>query len=303
MTRRTVELNKLCLRIAGLVPALLSATALSAVPPPLSCLIEPERTAEVGSPVTGVIESIRVDRGDSVAAGQPLVVLRADVERANLEMVETRAKLEADVAAANANLALAKQRLVRSEKLYEATYLSKQALDQAAAEYEVAAQKLAQAKEQMRVVGRELGVAQAQVALRTIRSPFAGVVVDRYVNPGERVEEKPVVRVAMIDPLRVEVMLPVSLYGTMKPGQTLTVRPEVPNSTPVSARVTRIDKVVDPASNTFRVRLALPNPGNRIPAGLRCKVDLPEGAAAAADERSARTAAARRDPQPAPAGR
>ena len=60
-------------------------------------------------------------------AGQPLVVLRADVERANLEMVETRAKLEADVAAAVANLQLAKQKLARAEKLYEATFISKQA--------------------------------------------------------------------------------------------------------------------------------------------------------------------------------
>jgi hypothetical protein len=32
--------------------------------------------------------------------------------------------------------------------------------------------------------------------------------------------------------------------------------------------------VLDPASNTFRVRLALPNPDLRIPAGARCKVDF-----------------------------
>jgi len=35
------------------------------------------------------------------------------------------------------------------------------------------------------------------------------------------------------------------------------------------------DKVLDAASNTFRVRLSLPNPDNRLPAGLRCKADLP----------------------------
>lgn len=41
------------------------------------------------------------------------------------------------------------------------------------------------------------------------------------------------------------------------------------------ARVTVVDRVVDAASGTFGVRLALPNPGHRIPAGLKCKVRLP----------------------------
>ena len=45
---------------------------------------------------------------------------------------------------------------------------------------------------------------------------------------------------------------------------------------PVTARVTRVDKVLDAASNTFRVRLALPNPGHKLPAGSRCKIDLPQ---------------------------
>ena len=258
----------------GYLTLALSGAAYAAQPP-LACLIEPERVAEVGSPVTGVIESVKVDRGDAVAAGQALVVLRADVERANMEMVETRSKLEADVAAAAANMALAKQKLTRAEKLYEATYLSKQAVDQAAAEYEVAVQKHAQAKEQMRVTTRELGVAQAQVGLRTIRSPFSGVVVERYLNPGERIEDKPVLKIAMLDPLRVEVMLPASYYGTITMGMSLTVHPQLPNVKPMAAKVTRIDRMLDAASNTFRVRLTLPNPRGALPAGTRCKIDLP----------------------------
>ena len=279
-------------RLSALPFALLAAGACAATTP-LTCLIEPERVAEVGSPVSGVIDTLRVDRGDHVTAGQPLVVLRTDVERANLQMVETRAKLEADVAAAAANLQLAKQKLVRAERLHQATYLSKQGLDQAVAEHELAVQKLAQAKEQVGVTTRELGVAQAQVGLRTIRSPFSGVVVERYVNPGERVEDKPLLRVAVIDPLRVEVMLPVSHYGSIRVGSELTIQPELPNAGPVRARVTRVDKVLDPASNTFRVRLALANPGHKLPAGLRCKVELPE--TVAAEERKSKPAPERND--------
>jgi multidrug efflux pump subunit AcrA (membrane-fusion protein) len=42
------------------------------------------------------------------------------------------------------------------------------------------------------------------------------------------------------------------------------------------ARVDAIDPVIDAASDTFRVRLLLPNPGNAIPAGIRCSVALPD---------------------------
>ncbi|CAN0204246.1 unnamed protein product [Phaeothamnion confervicola] len=38
------------------------------------------------------------------------------------------------------------------------------------------------------------------------------------------------------------------------------------------ARVTLVDKVIDAASGTFGVRLELPNPGGRVPAGIKCRV-------------------------------
>ena len=266
------------------VPALLgllfAASAQAAAP--FGCLIEPEKVADLGSPVMGVIDSISVDRGDPVAAGQVLAVLRADVERANLRVAETRTKLEADIAAAVAGQILAQQKLDRSQELYKEGFISKQGLDQAVAEQELAAQKVAQAKEQIRLRDQELTVALAQVMLRTVKSPFGGVIVDRYSNPGERVEDKPILKVAMIDPLRVEVLIPVAHYGSITTGSELTVTPELPNAAPVLAKVSRIDKVLDAASNTFRVRLTLPNPGNKLPAGLRCKVELPDARARAA---------------------
>jgi membrane fusion protein, heavy metal efflux system len=272
-----MDLRKTLLHLLGAGSLALASQGWAAAP--IGCLIEPERVAEVGSPVVGVIDAVRVDRGDTVSAGQPLAVLRTDVERANLGVAETRARLEADVGAANANLMLARQRLERTQHLHAVNFVSRQALEQANAEHEVAVQRLAQAKEQTQVLVRELGVVQAQIGLRTVRSPFNGVVVERFMNPGERVEEKPLLRIAMIDPLRIEVMLPVAHYGAIAAGASLTVHPELPNAQPVSARVTRVDKVVDAASNTFRVRLSLPNPGHKLPAGLRCRVDLPNAGA------------------------
>jgi multidrug efflux pump subunit AcrA (membrane-fusion protein) len=42
----------------------------------------------------------------------------------------------------------------------------------------------------------------------------------------------------------------------------------------VSAKVSTVDRVIDPASGTFRIRLTLPNPRNDIPSGLRCQVNF-----------------------------
>lgn len=243
---------------------------------PLGCIIEPDQVAEVGSPVIGVIQSVLVERGDRVSKGQILAVLRNDVERATLDLARTRARMDADEKAALANHNFARQRLARTEDLVRKEFISRQTLDQAIAEAEVAEQKLAQAREQQSALANELGLAQARLEERNIRSPLDGIVAERYMSAGERVEEKPLLRVAKIDPLRVEVIMPSALFGKIPVGTTGRIVPEMPNATPLDAKVTLVDQLLDPPSNTFRVRLQLPNPGAAVPAGLRCKAEFAE---------------------------
>jgi RND family efflux transporter MFP subunit len=239
------------------------------------CLIEPDRIADVGSQVIGVVERLNVERGDTVRAGQPLITLRSEVERANAGVADTRARVDADVRAAEASLSLAEQKMRRAQSLQSENFVSEQAVEQARAELELARQKVAQTRSQQRIWGEERRVAEAQLALRTVRSPLNGVVVERFVNVGERVEEKPLLRVAVVDPLRVELMVPTAQYGTIKVGDRISVRPELPGVAPVVATVRHVDGVLDAASNSFRVRMTLPNPKRNLPAGLRCKADLP----------------------------
>ena len=228
--------------------ACVAAAAGPAAPAPtLGCLIEPDKVADLGSSVIGVLDSVRVERGDMVKKGQ-------------------------DLRGAEANRVLAQQKLRRAEELVAKKFLAQQALDQAQGDYQVADQKVLQIREQLRVWGRELSVAEAQVGLRTIRSPFDGVVAERYLSLGERVEEKPVFKIAKIDPLRVEVIVPSSRFGTIRVGEVASVKPDLPNAVPVDATVALVDRVIDAASNTFRVRLSLPNPDLRLPAGLRCRI-------------------------------
>lgn len=277
-------------------PAAVTAPALpsraAAAPKAAGCLVEPDRWADIGSPVIGIVEQLAVERGDRVGRGALLVQLRASVEQASQTAAETRARADAELRAAELAAVLAEQRWQRSRALEAERFISPLALEQAAGELELARQRVAQARTQQRIWADESRIAAAQLSQRSVRAPFDGIVVDRFVNLGERVEDRPLVRLAVVDPLRVELMVPVTHWGRLRPGDTLMVKPELPGAEPVSARVSQVDRVLDAASNSFRVRLKLPNPGHRLPAGMRCKVDLDSVVQAARPKASARTARA-----------
>jgi RND family efflux transporter MFP subunit len=258
----------LAICLAAVWPSRASAAA-------VGCLITPSRIADVGTPAAGVIERIAVDRGDSVRKGQALVTLRADAELASLSAARVRAEAEAAVAGAQANAHLAQQKLERAEGLFRQNFISAQALEQTRTEHTVAQQSLRQAMDQQAVYRSELQQARALLRLRTLTSPISGVVIDRMAHPGERVELQAVLRVADLSRLRVEVVVPAAQFGTIAEGLEVDVKPEVPGLAPRRAKVTQVDRVIDAASNTFRVRLSLPNDDAQVPAGARCKVEFP----------------------------
>jgi len=272
-----------------LVTAFAAESALAAQPP-LRCVIEPDRTAEIGSPVIGVVEKVYVERGDTVKQGQLLAQLRSTVEQASVSAAQVRAQAEADIQAATANYEFQKQKLVRTEELMQKKFVSAQALDQVRAEASVAEQRLMQAREQKRLARQEVQFAQAQLGMRQIRAPFSGIVADRYVNAGERVEVKPMFRLAKIDPLRVEIIVPAAAYGSVVKGVQAQIIPELPNAAKLDAKVVLVDKLIDAASNTFRVRAELPNANAAIPSGLRCRAEIAGVAAALAVPAAAREA-------------
>lgn len=262
------------IRHRTLVAGLLLPFAAAFAQQPLGCLIEPFRTSDVGSPVIGVIEKTLVERGDQVSAGQPLATLLAQVERRSVAVAESKAQGIGELKAAEASLELARQKLARTQDLFNQQFISVQALDQAKADAQVAENRLEQVREQRDIYAREHALAQSQLELRTIRSPISGVIAERFLSSGERVEEKAIFRVAMINPLRVEVVLPSTYYAAVKEGMSVTVTPDFPGAPARRARVTVVDRLIDGASNTFRIRLELPNADFSLPAGLRCKADL-----------------------------
>ena len=240
----------------------------------LDCMIQPHQVVQVGSPAPGVIDKVLVDRGDIVAKGQAIVQFQVHVERAALAVARERAAHKGEATVATSSQELARRELERANELYQQNFVSKNYLDKQRAEAGVAGGRSDQAAERRSLATREVDLAAAQLEQRTIRAPISGVVVERFASPGELVDQKPMLRIAAIDPLRVDVLVPAAAFGQIQLGMTGSVVPELLNRKAQTATVKTVDRVIDAASNTFRVRLELPNPGNALPAGLRCKVEL-----------------------------
>ena len=235
-------------------------------------LIEPHLMVEVGSSVAGVLKSVSVDRGDMVEKGQLLAKIRSGVERATMELARTRSEMEATVMARRKELEYALRNEQRVKKLYSQNAIPEREWDEVVTKRILAEYKLAAALEAKRQAQMELKRATEVVEQTIIRSTVTGIVVERFLSKGEYVEDQPILKLAQINPLYVEVILPLRMFGAIDVDMSATVKPEEPVGGEYEAKVKIVDKFIEAASGTFRIRLELPNPGNRLPFGLKCKV-------------------------------
>ena len=255
----------------------LFATCRPAFAQEFDCLIEARQAIEIRSPVEAVIDRVYVKRGDTVRKGQLLVTLASGPERAALELARSRATMQGETKAAEARLDIAQKKAARAEELFKQSFISENALDEARAEQQLAVEELRRVRETQRLNELEAMRAGEVLAMRSIRSPLDGVVVEVMLKPGEFgaiTFKDPIMKLAELDPLHVEVVLPVSEYGQVKPGQKALVMPEAPVGGRYETAVKLVDKVIDAASGTFGVRLELRNRKFEIPAGVRCRVSF-----------------------------
>jgi len=236
VTNRLIKIIALCFLAV-------SAHAQEAGPLDLECLLEPHMTVKIGTPVPGAIGEVLVKRGEVVRKGQIIASLDMRAQVAAVELARARVEYT-------------QRRMERNEDLYRNELVSVQQKDEMETDGELARLELLER--------------QTQVEIRKIRSPVNGVVVERLKGPGEYVQETEILELAQIDPLNVEVVVPVRYFGQIKPGMKAMVEPEAPLQDTYEAEVKIVDKVVDAASGTFGVRLEIPNKDLAIPAGLRC---------------------------------
>ena len=253
-----------------------SVSAESVVTPlnTLNCIVQPSDIVEVGAPVSGLIERIYFDRSDSVSKGDKLVQLHADVEKLDTILSSSRAETNTAIELRKAALTLDYKTKTRNEKLMKSSMISEQEVDQLDTDIRIAELNLKlenEQKAQAKIVHQRT---KALLEQKSVSSPITGVVVQRYKSVGERVDDDPILKLAQLDPLHVEVIVPIENLAKIKLGMTGRVTPSIAESEQHTATVVRIDKVMDAASGTFGVRLSLPNPDYAIPAGVLCQLDL-----------------------------
>lgn len=213
--------------------------------PPFEGLVEPKELVDFSSDIPGVLEEVKVERGAWVKKGQVLARLKSGVNKALVGVAQARVEF-------------AKRKLVRNEQLYKKKLISINDKDELETEIQLAELELVEAKERL--------------DLRTIRSTINGVVVERLGSPGEYVGEEPFITVAQINPLIVELVVPDQYFGAIKVGEIAEVQIYEPVEANSSAKVIVVDRVIDAATSTFGVRLELPNPKLKLPAGVKCQV-------------------------------
>lgn len=241
------------------------------------CMLEPHVVSEIGSQVEGIIEDIKVARGDFVEEGQVLVTLKADLEKAAVELARARAASKVAIRSGKVRHKFGERKYQRSMELLQKDFVSDFDMDQANTEKQLAELALEEARENHKIAQLELQRAIEMLEIRTIRSPLQGVVVEKYQAKGERVTEQPILQLAQIDPLNVEVILPVDMLGRITTGMQGRIRTEASDQKTHTGQVVVVDDIINAASGMFGVRLELPNPDREIPAGLRCQVTFLPG--------------------------
>ena len=236
------------------------------------CLIKPQTVAEVSAREEGILQELLVGRGDLVVKGQAIAHLHRDVALTTVVLSKARVGFTAEIQELRETLAFARREKERIDKLSTAKAISFTEKDRAATDATRAELRLQQAIERRTIARLELTRAQRILENRTVRSPVDGIVVERMMSPGESAENRPIVKIAKIDPLHVEIIAPVDYFGAIRVGMQAEVMPRYPGASQQTATVTVVDRVVDAASDTFGVRLLLPNPDHKIPGGVRCGI-------------------------------
>jgi len=241
----------------------------------LDCLVKPEMYINLGSPVNGVLESVFVNKTDTITKGQPLAKLKSSVEEARVEVAQQEALMDNQVYAKGVKLGYARRKSKRIAGLFKENASSAQEQDDAATELIIARTELAQIKLDKKKNELKLSLAKAELEQKTILSPIDGIVVERYLMPGESVQNDPILQLAKIDPLLIEVLASAYLFGHINSGMPVEIKPDFPVNSSYQATVSTVDRIIDAASGSFTIRLALPNSDDKLVGGTKCIAIFP----------------------------
>jgi RND family efflux transporter MFP subunit len=224
--------------------------------------VQPRHEAALGFRVAGKLIERRVDVGDRVAAGQ--VLARLDVA----DLAQAQQGVEAQLAAAQADLALARAEAERYRSLYAQKFISQSALDTKEA-------ALKAADEKQRAASAQAVIARNQTGYAKLVSDQAGVVSGALAEVGQVLAAgQAVVRIARTDEKEVLIALPenrvAELAGAGDVGVTLWAAPDKH----YRGRVREVSPQADPLTRTYAARVAILDADAGVRLGMTARVDL-----------------------------
>jgi HlyD family secretion protein len=275
--------------------------------------------ASISARITAPIRKLLARKGDSVEAGQALVLLEnrdliaqrdeaaaaaADAE-ANLQRVAS-GTLPADIERARGQVVSAEAAFNQAQKFYERRrqlfeqgaipqrdlVLSQTELAQAKAGYEVARKSLDLLQNQSRdkeilSAKSKLEQAQARFALvgtqlefAEIRSPFSGAITEQFMYPGDMARpDAPILTLMDLSVAVARAQVPESEAARVRAGSPCAFRPAESGATAFGGRVSVVNQAVDPARRTVEIWCEIPNPKRALKAGAFGQVSIVTGVA------------------------
>lgn len=191
-------------------------------------------TQNVAPSLTGKIEHIYVEVGDEVKAGDMLV--RMDQNQYLTQKIQL------------SNLEVEMKRL---EALLKTGSVSQQTYDQTKVSYD-------QLKQNLSFLEKNTYV----------KAPFSGVISAKTYEDGELYSGQPIVVLTQVKKLKALIAIPETYYPMIEEGMKLTVKSEVyPNET-FPATIEVVYPTIDAASHTFQCKVVIPNPTEKLRAGM-----------------------------------
>ena len=215
----------------------------------------------------GLIAKVHFKEGDVVKAGQVLVQQDDAVERARLAQLEADAQNMTNIEAGKASLAQKRVDLKKLEKAATLNAATALEVEHAKLDVTIAEMSLQVAIFEHEQAKRKYDEAKLQIDNMSLKSPIDGTIEKIEVETGESANAlESAVRVVQIDPLWIDVPVPLAKTTNLRNGNTARIEFPEPNKMSIDGAVVFVGAVADAASGTLRVRIEVPNKSNR-PAG------------------------------------
>lgn len=209
----------------------------------------------ISARTAGAVTQLAVQIGDQVNKGDIIAVLdQVDQKNRLAKARADRQTLLAQQIQADADEKLAMLNLKRAQELEGRPGFTQSLMDSRRAEADIATAKLGELKARLAAADAELQAAKTDLALSTIRAPFAGVITQRRINRGAWVSRgDPVIELVNNQEIEAEANVPSQHARNLRAGQTISLL--LANNHATKARVRAVLPQENPTARTRLVRL------------------------------------------------